>query len=91
MHLVVAGGRGTHTTCNHTPAVHCAHYTCTPGVEMMSSSPPPPPPRPIPSSSQWSKHEEEGEPAEKKGRREEGEMRFMEPLGEVQVCVCCMC
>ena len=58
----------------------------------MMSPPPPPlplpsPPLPLPTPSQWSKDEEEEEPAQKKGRREEGEMRFMEPLGEVQVCV----
>ena len=40
---------------------------------------------------QWPK-DEEGEPAQKKGRREEGEMTFMEPRGEIQVCACvCVC
>ena len=42
---------------------------------------------PFLSPPQWSKDEKEGEAAQKKVRREEGEMRFMEPLGEVQVCV----
>ena len=39
---------------------------------------------------QWPK-DEEGEPAQKKGRREEGEMRLMEPRGDIQVCVWCVC